>query len=252
MRSPSTATANTVPFALQMPGICCLSACRRRSGQRKWLTRCCRHIFIQAGDCGRWLKTRSPFNPMAYHNGSVWPHDTAICATGLARYGDRDNVIKLLSETFEAAVSFNMRLPELFCGFTRQLGEAPVAYPVACLPQAWSAGAVFMLMQACLGLKIDAWRSAVEVTNPRLPIGIDNLFLRHISVGDRRVDVGFRACRRARRLFPGQEAATRTRTGRAQLIQNTETIGTTGDRGRYFKCQAALVGFDAAKGVTGK
>ncbi len=132
-----------------------------------------------------------PFNPMAYHNGSVWPHDTAICATGLARYGDRDNVIKLLSETFEAAVSFNMRLPELFCGFTRQLGEAPVAYPVACLPQAWSAGAVFMLMQACLGLKIDAWRSAVEVTNPRLPIGIDNLFLRHISVGDRQVDVGF-------------------------------------------------------------
>jgi glycogen debranching enzyme len=96
-----------------------------------------------------------------------------------------------MSETFEAAVHFNMRLPELFCGFTRQLGEAPVAYPVACLPQAWSAGAVYMLIQACLGLKINAWKGEVEVMNPRLPIGIDNLFVRHIGVGDREVDIAF-------------------------------------------------------------
>jgi glycogen debranching enzyme len=132
-----------------------------------------------------------PFNPMSYHNGSIWPHDTAICAAGMARYGDRENIAKLMSETFEAAVHFNMRLPELFCGFTRQLGEAPVAYPVACLPQAWSAGAVYMLIQACLGLKINAWKGEVEVMNPRLPIGIDNLFVRHIGVGDREVDIAF-------------------------------------------------------------
>ena len=136
-----------------------------------------------------------PFNPMSYHNGSIWPHDTAICASGLARYGDRDNVVKLMSGTFEAAVHFSMRLPELFCGFTRAPGEAPVAYPVACLPQAWSAGAAFMLLQACLGIKVDGWKGEIEVTNPRLPIGIDNLAIRHIHVGDASVDLVFERVR---------------------------------------------------------
>ena len=140
-------------------------------------------------------ETELPFNPMSYHNGSIWPHDTAICAAGLARYGDRDNVVKLMSGTFEAAVHFSMRLPELFCGFTRLPGEAPVAYPVACLPQAWSAGSAFMLLQACLGLKVDGWKGEIEVTNPRLPIGIDNLEIRHIRVGDASVDVVFERVR---------------------------------------------------------
>ncbi|WP_442580565.1 amylo-alpha-1,6-glucosidase [Mesorhizobium sp. ASY16-5R] len=139
--------------------------------------------------------TELPFNPMSYHNGSIWPHDTAICASGLARYGDRDNVVKLMSGTFEAAVNFSMRLPELFCGFARSPGEAPVAYPVACLPQAWSAGSAFMLLQACLGLKVDGWKGEIEVTNPRLPIGIDNLAIRHIRVGDASVDLVFERVR---------------------------------------------------------
>ena len=98
------------------------------------------------------------FNPMSYHNGSVWPHDTALCAAGFARYQERESVIRLMTGMFEAAVQFNMRLPELFCGFPRSAGDAPVAYPVACLPQAWSAGSAFMLMQACLGIRIDGWR----------------------------------------------------------------------------------------------
>ncbi|MCC2688026.1 MAG: Amylo-alpha,6-glucosidase, partial [Rhizobiaceae bacterium] len=131
------------------------------------------------------------FNPMSYHNGSTWPHDTAICATGLARYGERDSVVRLLSGTFEAAVHFNMRLPELFCGFARSAGEAPVAYPVACLPQAWSSGSVFMLMQSCLGLDIDGFGQEIRVTRPRLPIGIDHLTIRHLRVGDARVDISF-------------------------------------------------------------
>jgi glycogen debranching enzyme len=132
-----------------------------------------------------------PFNPMSYHNGSTWPHDTAICAAGLARYRSRDGVVRLMSGTFESAVHFNMRLPELFCGFTRVPGEAPVAYPVACLPQAWSAGSVYMMMQALLGLRIDGWRGEIQVENPRLPIGIDNLVVRHLGVGDINVDVIF-------------------------------------------------------------
>lgn len=131
------------------------------------------------------------FNPMSYHNGSIWPHDTAICAAGLARYGIRDSVVRLMSGTFESAVHFNMRLPELFCGFTRAAGEAPIAYPVACLPQAWSAGSAFMLMQSCLGLRIDGWTGEIHVTRPRLPIGIDNLVIRHLSVGQAAVDLTF-------------------------------------------------------------
>jgi glycogen debranching enzyme len=136
-----------------------------------------------------------PFNPMSYHNGSVWPHDTAICAAGLARYQERDSVVKLMSGMFEAAVRFNMRLPELFCGFDRAAGEAPVAYPVACLPQAWSAGSVFMMMQACLGIRVDGWKQAINVERPRLPIGIDNLLIRNLAVGEARVDLIFERVR---------------------------------------------------------
>ncbi|MGN6537784.1 MAG: amylo-alpha-1,6-glucosidase, partial [Mesorhizobium sp.] len=131
------------------------------------------------------------FNPMSYHNGSIWPHDTAICTAGLARYGVREQVVRLMSGTFEAAVHFNMRLPELFCGFTRAPGEAPIAYPVACLPQAWSAGAAFMFMQACLGIEIDGWKGEITVTRPKMPIGIDTLVIRHLEVGDVSVDLNF-------------------------------------------------------------
>lgn len=132
------------------------------------------------------------FNPMSYHNGSIWPHDTAICGAGLARYGRRDAVIKLTSSMFEAAVQFQMRLPELFCGFMRAPGEAPVAYPVACLPQAWSAGAPFMQLQSCLGLRVDGWAREIVVDRPRLPIGIDSLTVRRLCVGEVAVDVHFR------------------------------------------------------------
>jgi len=131
------------------------------------------------------------FNPMSYHNGSVWPHDTAICAAGLARYGHKDAVTKLTSGIFEAALQFQLRLPELFCGFTRSGGETPVPYPVACMPQAWSAGAAFMLVQACLGLSVDGWNRRVVVDRPTLPIGIDSLTVRRLRVGDVEVDVLF-------------------------------------------------------------
>jgi glycogen debranching enzyme len=132
------------------------------------------------------------FNPMSYHNGSVWPHDTAICTAGIARYGERDGVVRLMSGIFESAVKFDMRLPELFCGFSRAAGEGLVAYPAACLPQAWSSGAVFMMLQACLGLSVDAWRGQIHVDRPRLPIGIDQLTISHLSVGTATVDLTFK------------------------------------------------------------
>jgi glycogen debranching enzyme len=131
------------------------------------------------------------FNPMSYHNGSVWPHDTAICAMGLARYGQRDGVVSMTSGLFETAAHYGMRLPELFCGFPRQPGEPPVAYPVACLPQAWAAGSAFMMLQACLGITVDGWNREVNLSDPRLPIGIDHLQIDGLVIGGLSTDITF-------------------------------------------------------------
>jgi glycogen debranching enzyme len=129
------------------------------------------------------------FNPMSYHNGSVWPHDTAICAAGLSRYGHRFGASLVLDDLFRAATRFNMRLPELFCGFPRAAGEPPVAYPVACMPQAWAAGSVFMLLEASLGLSIDGFNERIRVSQPRLPQGVDRLTLNGLTLGPRTVDL---------------------------------------------------------------
>lgn len=131
------------------------------------------------------------FNPMSYHNGSVWPHDVALCAAGVAGYDERDGAVRLLQGLFEAAARFGMRLPELFCGFERISGEAPIAYPVACLPQAWAAGSVFMLLQSCLGLHLDGLRCAIEIDRPRLPLGIDHLQIRRLRLGETTLDLEF-------------------------------------------------------------
>ncbi len=140
----------------------------------------------------RTLAVHEPrYNPISYHIGSVWPHDTAVAALGLSYYGERAGVVKLTAALFEAASQLDMRLPELFCGFPRAAGEPPVAYPVACLPQAWAAGSVFMLLQACLGLSIDAECSQVEVRDPVLPTGIDQLSIRDLRIGDGAIDLTF-------------------------------------------------------------
>ncbi|MGF6756628.1 amylo-alpha-1,6-glucosidase [Paraburkholderia sp. GAS42] len=132
------------------------------------------------------------FNPMAYHNGSVWPHDNALCARGLARYGAKGAAVRLLQALFQAAVNFDMRLPELFCGFPRRRGEPPTAYPVACLPQAWAAGSPFMMLEACLGITIDAEKREVLIEQPMLPEGIDWLEVSDLKVGDSSVSITFR------------------------------------------------------------
>ena len=123
------------------------------------------------------------FNPMSYHNGSVWPHDTSVCVAGMARYGERAGVVKVLDDVFRAVQAFHMRMPELFCGFTREPGEPPIAYPVACMPQAWAAGSVFLLLQSCLGLSIDAARREVRLVRPTLPSGVEALTIDDLDVG---------------------------------------------------------------------
>jgi glycogen debranching enzyme len=132
------------------------------------------------------------FNPMSYHNGSVWPHDTALAAAGMARYGEREAVALLMDEVYAAAAHFHLRLPELFCGFERLTGEPPIAYPVACLPQAWAAGSVFLMLQAALGVTIDAIDGSVEIDSPILPGGIDRLNITDLAVGDAVVDLAVR------------------------------------------------------------
>ncbi len=131
------------------------------------------------------------YNPMSYHDGSIWPHDTAVCAAGIAHYGDRSAVAQLLSELFEAANHFAMRLPELYCGFGRVSGQGPAPYPVACLPQAWAAGSVFMVLQACLGLRVEGRRREVHIERPLLPVGVDCLSVRGLPVGEVRIDLEF-------------------------------------------------------------
>lgn len=132
------------------------------------------------------------YNPMSYHNGSIWPHDNAIVAAGLARYGLHEEVGRILTAIFEAStfVDFH-RLPELFCGFRRRPGEGPTLYPVACSPQAWSAGAVFMLLQASLGMSIDGPNRTISFRHPCLPEYLRELRISNLHVGDACVDLLF-------------------------------------------------------------
>jgi glycogen debranching enzyme len=130
------------------------------------------------------------FNPMSYHNGSVWPHDNALIAQGLARYGLGEMALQLWTCLFEAGLHFDQyRMPELFCGFARDAGEGPILYPVACAPQAWSAASVFLLFQACLGLSIDGPAAEVCFTRPWLPASVNELRIHNLQVAGASADL---------------------------------------------------------------
>jgi glycogen debranching enzyme len=130
------------------------------------------------------------YNPMAYHNGSVWPHDNALIAMGLARYGETRRALELFEGIYHLALNVDLRrLPELFCGFKRLPGQGPVLYPQACSPQAWAAGAVFLLLQACLGLTIDARLKQVRFCHPVLPPFLDEVNVRNLRVADASIDL---------------------------------------------------------------
>ena len=134
------------------------------------------------------------YNPMSYHNGSVWPHDNALIALGALRRSDKDLALRITSGLLELSseVIFR-RLPELICGFGRRPGKGPTLYPVACSPQAWAAGAVFMLLQACLGLEIRAGESRVYLHHSALPEKVQHVRIRNLRVGSSTVDL---ACER--------------------------------------------------------
>ena len=132
----------------------------------------------------------SRYNPMAYHNGSIWPHDTALVALGLARYGLKQPVVRLCEGLLAAAQQFALRrLPELFCGFPRHSGEAPTQYPSACAPQAWASASAYLMVQSVLGLEVDGRRRQVTLRAPRLPANLEWLKLTGLDVAGAEVDL---------------------------------------------------------------
>jgi glycogen debranching enzyme len=134
--------------------------------------------------------TESRYNPLFYHNGSVWPHDNSIIASGVAKYGHRRLAGRILLALLDLSSEVDLhRLPELFCGLDRRPGEGPTLYPVACSPQAWSAAAPFMILQACLGIGIEPDAKRIVFDRPYLPEGIQQLSIRNLSCGDEAVDL---------------------------------------------------------------
>jgi glycogen debranching enzyme len=132
------------------------------------------------------------YNPMSYHNGSVWPHDNALIAYGFSKYGLKDVVNKIAAGLFDASLFIEgQRMPELFCGFPRRKGEAPTSYPVACSPQSWSVGSVFMILQAMLGIEINEHEKVIRFNKPVLPDFIDTLQIRRLSYMNMKLDIQF-------------------------------------------------------------
>jgi glycogen debranching enzyme len=156
--------------------------------------RVCGQLMSDASFAGWGIRTvavgEGRYNPMSYHNGSIWPHDNALIAAGLARYGYTEVASRILTAMFDLSAAMDLhRLPELICGFERKSDEHPTLYPVACSPQAWAAGAVYLLLAASLGLQVDALSTRVTFARAHLPRTIDWLQMSNLQVGGARVDL---------------------------------------------------------------
>jgi glycogen debranching enzyme len=133
------------------------------------------------------------YNPMSYHNGSVWPHDNALIAFGCAQTEQKGLACQILTGLLDSSIFLDIhRLPELFCGFSRRPGRGPTLYPVACSPQAWAAGSVFLVLQSCIGLTIRAPESRIYFYYPSLPESIQRLKILDLKVGSSSVDLELR------------------------------------------------------------
>jgi glycogen debranching enzyme len=133
------------------------------------------------------------YNAMSYHNGSIWPHDNSLIALGMSQYGFRPHADKVFEATFAAASYVDLRrLPELYCGFRRRRGAGPTLYPVACSPQAWASGSLFLMIQASLGVEFDPAAGAIRFRNPRLPPSFEQVILRQLGMNGAMVDIELR------------------------------------------------------------
>ena len=125
------------------------------------------------------------YNPMSYHNGSIWPHDNALIAYGLSLYGFQEESLRIMNALFDASLFIDLqRLPELYCGFVRKANEGPTAYPVACSPQAWSVTVLFMLLQSCLKISINASTKTIVFDKPDLPAYLEKIHVSKLMVGE--------------------------------------------------------------------
>lgn len=150
--------------------------------------------------CGWGVRTvassEARYNPMSYHNGSVWPHDNGMIAAGFSRYGFHHEAARIFDGLFSASTYIDLRrLPELICGFPKQRSRGPTFYPVACNPQAWAAAAPISLIQSCLGMSFDPKSRCVIFNRPALPEFLNEITLKHLSIGEDRVDVSLRRSR---------------------------------------------------------
>ena len=151
--------------------------------------------FMQSNYFSGWgirtvATTESRYNPLSYHNGSVWPHDNSIIANGMAKYGFRKLAGKLLLALLDLSGEVELhRLPELICGLERRPTEGPTLYPVACSPQAWAAAAPFLILAGCLGISVDGERNRIVFERPYLPEGIPQLSIRNLRCGDQKADL---------------------------------------------------------------
>ncbi len=133
---------------------------------------------------------QSRYNPLSYHNGSIWPHDNALAAAGLARAGFTRAAMRIFDAMLDLSQSVDLhRLPELICGFHRRFEERPTLYPVACAPQAWAAGAVYLLIQASLGLQVDACDRRITFDRAMIPESVERVHLYNLRVGEAEVDL---------------------------------------------------------------
>jgi glycogen debranching enzyme len=156
---------------------------------------------------------QSRYNPMSYHNGSVWPHDNALIAMGFARYGLKTEATRVLSAVYNAGKHQDLsRLPELFCGFNRRPHRAPTPYPVACAPQAWSAAAIFGLLGACIGLDLIYEQKEIRFANPVMPDFLSEVIIRNLRLDSSRVDV------RLHRYGPDVTLNVLSREGGAHIL----------------------------------
>ncbi|MHB8884844.1 MAG: amylo-alpha-1,6-glucosidase [Methylovirgula sp.] len=154
------------------------------------------------------------YNPISYHNGSVWPHDNALIVWGFARYGLKTQAAKVFSAMFDAASYQDLRrLPELFCGLGRRPRRGPTAYPVACAPQAWASAATFAFLSACIGLSLLHESNEIRFTDPRLPDFLDELTIRGLQLGNTRTDI------RLRRDGDDVTVSVLSREGTARIVQ---------------------------------
>jgi len=133
-----------------------------------------------------------PYDPIGYHRGTVWPHDSALIAHGLRRYELDDDAITVIDQLATAGAFFPLaRYPELWCGFSSEDVPVPVQYPVACRPQAWASGAPLLMLRSYGGITAKAPEGVLEIIRPRLPRWLNEIEIRGMRIGETRLDLRF-------------------------------------------------------------